>query len=83
VEEVLCGGEHYEGIQAICKVGTSSKHLSVDCTNYPINKMIKLTKKAIELLEVVTSVPYSRKGLGYTWFCAGGSHILRYLSNFH
>jgi hypothetical protein len=38
---------------------------SVDCT-YPINKMIKLTKKAIELLDAVTSVPYSRKGLGYT-----------------
>jgi hypothetical protein len=37
---------------------------SVDCT-YP-NKMIKLTKKAIELLDAVTSVPYSRKGLGYT-----------------
>jgi hypothetical protein len=35
----------------------------------PINKMIKfikLTKKAIELLDAVTSVPYSRKGLGYT-----------------
>jgi hypothetical protein len=28
--------------------------------------MIKLTKKAIELLDVVTSVPYSRKGLEYT-----------------
>jgi hypothetical protein len=28
--------------------------------------MIKLTKKAIELLDAVTSVPYSRKGLGYT-----------------
>jgi hypothetical protein len=27
--------------------------------------MIKLTKKAIELLDAVT-VPYSRKGLGYT-----------------
>jgi hypothetical protein len=27
--------------------------------------MIKLTK-AIELLDAVTSVPYSRKGLGYT-----------------
>jgi hypothetical protein len=26
--------------------------------------MIKLTKKAIELLDAVTSVPYSRKGLG-------------------
>jgi hypothetical protein len=31
-----------------------------------INKMIKLTKKAIELLDAVTSVPFSRKGLGYT-----------------
>jgi hypothetical protein len=31
---------------------------------YPINKIIKLTKKAIELLDAVTSVPYSRKGLG-------------------
>jgi hypothetical protein len=31
---------------------------------YPINKMIKLKKKAIELLDAVTSVPYSRKGLG-------------------
>jgi hypothetical protein len=34
---------------------------SVDCTCiiielYPINKMIKLTKKAIELLDAVTSV---------------------------
>jgi hypothetical protein len=38
---------------------------SVDCT-YHIKKMIKLTKKAIELLDAVTSVPYSRKGLGYT-----------------
>jgi hypothetical protein len=28
--------------------------------------MIKLTKKAVELLDAVTSVPYSRKGLGYT-----------------
>jgi hypothetical protein len=28
--------------------------------------MIKLTKKAIELLDAVTSVPYSRKGLWYT-----------------
>jgi hypothetical protein len=28
--------------------------------------MIKLTKKAIELLEAVTSVLYSRKGLGHT-----------------
>jgi hypothetical protein len=28
--------------------------------------MIKLKKKAIELLDAVTSVPYSRKGLGYT-----------------
>jgi hypothetical protein len=28
--------------------------------------MIKLTKKAIELLDAVTSVAYSRKGLGYT-----------------
>jgi hypothetical protein len=28
--------------------------------------MIKLTKTAIELLETVTSIPYSRKGLGYT-----------------
>jgi hypothetical protein len=28
--------------------------------------MIKLIKKAIELLDSVTSVPYSRKGLGYT-----------------
>jgi hypothetical protein len=28
--------------------------------------MIKLTKKAIELLDAFTSVPYSRKGLGYT-----------------
>jgi hypothetical protein len=28
--------------------------------------MIKLTKKAIELLDVITSVPYSRKRLGYT-----------------
>jgi hypothetical protein len=28
--------------------------------------MIKLTKKAIELLDAVTSFPYSRKGLGYT-----------------
>jgi hypothetical protein len=28
--------------------------------------MIKSTKKAIELLDAVTSVPYSRKGLGYT-----------------
>jgi hypothetical protein len=28
--------------------------------------MIILTKKAIELLDAVTSVPYSRKGLGYT-----------------
>jgi hypothetical protein len=28
--------------------------------------MIKLTKKAIELLDAVTSVPNSRKGLGYT-----------------
>jgi hypothetical protein len=28
--------------------------------------MIKLTKKAIELLDAVTSVPYSRNGLGYT-----------------
>jgi hypothetical protein len=28
--------------------------------------MIKLTKKAIELLDAVTSDPYSRKGLGYT-----------------
>jgi hypothetical protein len=28
--------------------------------------MIKLTKKAIELLDAITSVPYSRKGLGYT-----------------
>jgi hypothetical protein len=27
--------------------------------------MIKLTKKAIERLDAVTSVPYSRKGLGY------------------
>jgi hypothetical protein len=26
--------------------------------------MIKLTKKAIELLDAVTSGPYSRKGLG-------------------
>jgi hypothetical protein len=26
--------------------------------------MMKLTKKAIELLDAVTSVPYSRKGLG-------------------
>jgi hypothetical protein len=32
---------------------------------YPINKMIKLTKKAIELLDAVTSVPYSGNGLGY------------------
>jgi hypothetical protein len=39
--------------------------LSLDCT-CPINKIIKLTKKAIELLDEVTSVPYSRKGLGYT-----------------
>jgi hypothetical protein len=37
----------------------------VDCT-YPISKMIKLTKKAIELLDAVTSVLFSRKGLGYT-----------------
>jgi hypothetical protein len=28
--------------------------------------MIKLTKKAIELLYAVTSVPYSRNGLGHT-----------------
>jgi hypothetical protein len=28
--------------------------------------MIKLTKKSIELLDAVTSVPYSREGLGYT-----------------
>jgi hypothetical protein len=28
--------------------------------------MIKLAKKAIELLDAVTSVPYSRKGLGHT-----------------
>jgi hypothetical protein len=28
--------------------------------------MIKLTKKANELLDAVTSIPYSRKGLGYT-----------------
>jgi hypothetical protein len=28
--------------------------------------MIKLTKKAIELLDAVTSVPYSMKGLWYT-----------------
>jgi hypothetical protein len=28
--------------------------------------MIKLTKKAIELLDAVSSVPYSRNGLGYT-----------------
>jgi uncharacterized membrane protein len=28
--------------------------------------MIKLTKKTIELLDAVTSVPYSRKSLGYT-----------------
>jgi hypothetical protein len=39
---------------------------SVDCT-YPINKMIKLTKQAIELLDAVTSVPYSRKGLRYIY----------------
>jgi hypothetical protein len=31
--------------------------------------MIKLTKKAIELLDAVTSVPYSRKGLVYTIGC--------------
>jgi hypothetical protein len=31
--------------------------------------MIKLTKQAIELLDAVTSVPYSRKGLGYTIGC--------------
>jgi hypothetical protein len=40
--------------------------LSVDNTYTLINKMIILTKKAIELLDAVTSVPYSRKGLGYT-----------------
>jgi hypothetical protein len=28
--------------------------------------MIKLKKKSVELLDAVTSVPYSRKGLGYT-----------------
>jgi hypothetical protein len=28
--------------------------------------MINLTKKAIELLDAVTSVPYSKKGWGYT-----------------
>jgi hypothetical protein len=28
--------------------------------------LIELTKKAIELLDAVTSAPYSRKGLGYT-----------------
>jgi hypothetical protein len=28
--------------------------------------MIKLTKKAIQLRDAVTSVPLSRKGLGYT-----------------
>jgi hypothetical protein len=28
--------------------------------------MIKLSKKTIELLDAVTSVPYFRKGLGYT-----------------
>jgi hypothetical protein len=28
--------------------------------------MIKLTKKAIELFDANASVPYSRKGLGYT-----------------
>jgi hypothetical protein len=37
----------------------------VDCS-YPISKIIKLAKKAIALLDAVTSVPYSRKGLGYT-----------------
>jgi hypothetical protein len=40
----------------------------VDYT-YPINKMIKLIKKAIEPLDAVTSVPYSREGLGYTIGC--------------
>jgi hypothetical protein len=47
---------------------TSHRHFfwsSVDCT-HPINNMIKLTKKAIEFLDAVTSVPYARKGLGYT-----------------
>jgi hypothetical protein len=32
----------------------------------PTNKIIKLKKKAIEHLDAVTSVPYSRKGLGCT-----------------
>jgi hypothetical protein len=36
----------------------------VDCTVLTLS--IKLTKKAIELLDAVTSVPYSRKGLRYT-----------------
>jgi hypothetical protein len=31
--------------------------------------MIKLTKTAIELLDAVTSFPYSRKGLGYAIGC--------------
>jgi uncharacterized membrane protein len=31
--------------------------------------MTKLTKTAIELLDAVTSVPYSRKGLGYAIGC--------------
>jgi hypothetical protein len=53
------------------------KNLFFFCLNctYPINKMIKLIKKAIELLDSVTSVPYSWKG-SYV------SIILNILGNF-
>jgi hypothetical protein len=39
--------------------------------------MIKLTKKAIELLDAVTSVPYSRKG--YYWAGRGLDAVLPFI----
>jgi hypothetical protein len=53
-------------------------HQWIACT-HPINKTIKLTKKSIDLLDAVTSVPYSMKGLEYyrAWSrCRLSFHLL-------